>query len=123
MRNTALFQPLRSLQLSQGQIETVEGTRGTDDDDTARPVDETDVDLAVFGEMTVCLFDVLVDDGGGQVADPEHGAWVAFLIGEGVGEDGGWEGCYGEGDLGAQADAEEDGDCIAGLSEEGGPIG
>jgi len=37
-------------------------------------------------------------------------------VGEGVCEDGGWEGCYWEDCLGTETDAEEDCDGVAGLS-------
>ena len=86
-----------------------------DDDETARAVDEGDADFAVFGEMGVCLFDVFVYDGDGEVADGEHRGGVSFVVGEGVGEDGGGKGGYWEGYLGAEADAEEGCQCDFGL--------
>lgn len=89
---------------------------GSNDNETTRTVDERDADFTVFGEMGVCFFDVFFDDGDGEVADGEHGRRVTLVVGEGVGEDGGGKGGYGEGYLGTEADAEEGCQCDFGLS-------
>jgi len=123
MRYSSLFQTLWSFKFSQTQVETVETGGRANDNETTGTVDETDGYFTVFGEMGVCFFDVFVYDGDGEVADAEHGRGVSFVVGEGVGEDGGGEGGYWEGHLGTEADAEEGCQCDFGLSDEGRPIG
>lgn len=62
MRYTSLLESLGRLELSKTQVQTMETSGSSDNNNASGAIDETDCDLAIVGKMAVGFLNVLVDD-------------------------------------------------------------
>ncbi|KAJ9060504.1 hypothetical protein DSO57_1030284 [Entomophthora muscae] len=69
MRNAGLVKSIRSLDLAEGKVETIETLRMANTYDGARAIDQVDGDLTFLREMLIGSLDMLLNFSKAQVED------------------------------------------------------